>query len=75
MTLLDQGVAAPGQPDGVRHRAVVHQAAGMVMIQLDASIEEALLVLRSTAYAEGIPISALATAVVDGRRRITKEQP
>ena len=75
MALLDQGPAPPEQPDDLRHRAVVHQAAGMVMIQLDSTIEDALLVLRSTAYAEGTPISELATAVVDGRRRLTKEQP
>ena len=83
-TLLDLETWAEDQT-GSRHTdqnggitvgtAQLHQAAGMVMIQLDASIEEALVVLRSTAYAEGIPINALATAVVDGRRRITKEQP
>ena len=71
--LLDAGVAPPGQGDDVRHRAVVHQAAGMVMIQLDVTIDEALVVLRSTAYAEGTPINELATEVVGGRRRITKE--
>jgi hypothetical protein len=74
MALLDGGVIPAEQPDQVRHRAVVHQAAGMVMVQLDTSIEEALLLLRSTAYAEGIPINGLATDVVDGRRRLTKEQ-
>jgi AmiR/NasT family two-component response regulator len=68
-------MAPPEQGDDLGHRAVVHQAAGMVMIQLDVTIDEALLVLRSTAYAEGIPINELATEVVDGRRRITKEQP
>lgn len=75
MTLLDDGVAPPDQVDETRHRAVVHQAAGMAMIQLDVTIEEALLVLRSTAYAEGTPINELATSVVDGRRRFTKESP
>jgi hypothetical protein len=75
MALLDQTPTAPEQPDDQLHRPVVHQAAGMVMIQLDSTIEEALLVLRSTAYAEGIPLNELATAVVDGRRRLTKEQP
>ena len=44
------------------------------MIQLDATIEEALVVLRSTAYSEGTPINLLAIEVVGGRRRLTKEQ-
>jgi hypothetical protein len=75
MTLLDGGVESPEKSDDMQHRAVVHQAAGMVMVQLDVTIEEALVVLRSTAYSESTPINELATAVVDGRRRLTKEQP
>lgn len=74
LALLDDGVPPSEDLDHVHHRATVHQAAGMAMIQLDVSIEEALLVLRSTAYAEGISINELATALVDGRRRLTKEQ-
>jgi ANTAR domain len=75
MVLLDGGASPLEDPDPLRHRAVVHQAAGMVMVQLDVSIEEALVVLRSTAYAEGLPINELAAAVVGGRRRLTKEHP
>lgn len=75
VSLLDNEAAPLDRVDGLGHRAVVHQAAGMAMIQLDATIEEALLVLRSTAYAESTPINELATEVVGGRRRLTKEQP
>jgi AmiR/NasT family two-component response regulator len=46
----------------------------MVMMQMDLSIEEALLVLRATAYAEGTSINELAAALVDGRRRFAREQ-
>jgi hypothetical protein len=52
---------------------VVHQAAGMVMGQLDGSIEEAMVRLRATAFAEALPLNELATEVVNGRRRIVKE--
>ena len=75
VALLDDGVAPPDVADDMRHRATVHQAAGMAMVQLDVSIEEALVILRSTAYSEGTPINELAAAVVDGRRRLKKEQP
>ncbi len=52
---------------------IVHQAAGMVMGQLDSSIEEAMVRLRATAFAEGLAINELAADVVNGRRRILKE--
>ncbi len=52
---------------------IVHQAAGMVMGQLDSSIEEAMVRLRATAFAEGLNINELAADVVNGRRRILKE--
>jgi hypothetical protein len=52
---------------------IVHQASGMVMGQLDSSIEEAMVRLRATAFAEGLTIHELAADVVKGRRRILKE--
>lgn len=52
---------------------VVHQAAGMVMGQLDSSITEAMVRLRATAFAEGLSIEELAADVANGRRRIVKE--
>ena len=51
----------------------VHQAAGMVMVQLDVSAAEALAVLRATAFAEGVPLSDLARDVVLRRRRLSGE--
>lgn len=54
---------------------IVHQAAGMVMGQLGSSIEEAVVTLRATAFAEGVSINELAADVVNGRRRIVKERP
>lgn len=43
------------------------------MGQLDSSIEEAMVRLRATAFAEGRTINELAANVVNGRRRISKE--
>lgn len=51
------------------HNLEVHRAAGMVMVQMGSSIEEAVLRLRATSFAEGVPIDALARAVVHGERR------
>jgi hypothetical protein len=51
------------------HNLEVHRAAGMVMVQAGSSIEEAVLLLRATSYAEGVPIDELARAVVRGERR------
>lgn len=53
---------------------VVHQAAGIVMVQLDSSIEEALVRLRASAYAEGRPVADLAADVVHRDLRFRKEQ-
>ena len=52
---------------------VVHQAAGVVMMQLDSSIEEALVRLRASAYAAGRPVADLAQDVVRGDIRFRKE--
>lgn len=53
----------------------VHQAAGMVMGQIDSTIEEALVRLRAAAFAEGLPVTDLAAEIVKGRRRFSKETP
>jgi len=78
-SLLD--LAAPtadlAQPDadgdGRRHRvapysfgAEVHQASGMVMIQLGVSIEVALARLRAYAFVQGRPVREIAREVVAG---------
>ena len=47
----------------------------MVIVQLDSSIEEALLRLRASAYADGRPVADLAADVVRGDLKLRKEQP
>lgn len=47
-------------------RAVVHQAAGMLMTQLGTSAGDALAVLRSHAFTSGFQLTDVARAVLDG---------
>jgi len=66
------------QPDGDGNRAThdnhrtysfgaeVHQASGMLMVQLGVSIEIALARLRAYAFAQGRPVSEIAREVVAG---------
>jgi hypothetical protein len=60
--------------DNTSYPLTVHRAAGMVMVQLDGTIEEAMVRLRATAYLEGMLVTALALDVLEGRRRFTKEE-
>ena len=52
----------------------VHRAAGMLTVQLDCGIEEALARLRGTAYAEGVTVHQIAAEVEEGSRCFLKEQ-
>ena len=51
----------------------VHQATGMVQVQLDVSIEDAFLMLRARAFASGRPLIDVAVDVVDRRLRFSPE--
>jgi GAF domain/ANTAR domain len=74
--LIDlQAGAAPGAlaaelQEGTRLRMVVHQASGMLSVQLEIPVRDALSRLRAYAYAENRPINDVARAVVDRRLRI-----
>ena len=50
--------------------AELHQASGMVMVQLGISIEAALARLRGYAFAHGIPLADVARAVIDRKLEI-----
>jgi hypothetical protein len=54
---------------------VVHQAAGMVSVQLAVSVPEALVRLRAHAFAVGKPINDVAAAVVGRDLRFGSERP
>ncbi|HET9733477.1 MAG TPA: GAF and ANTAR domain-containing protein [Acidimicrobiales bacterium] len=49
---------------------VVHQAAGMVSIQLDVSVEDALVRLRAHAFGVDRPVTDIAREVVERRLRL-----
>lgn len=58
----------PGEDNVRLYRAEVHQAAGMVSVQLNASVAEALVRLRATAYAEDLKLDDLARQVIARQR-------
>jgi hypothetical protein len=66
----DPGALAAGLSDTGSHRAEVHQASGMLSVQLGVSIAEALVRLRGHAYAIGRPIDQVAADVVARRLRL-----
>jgi hypothetical protein len=51
------------------HRAVVHQATGMIAVQIDADVDEALVRLRARAFSADRPIQDVAEEVVTGQLR------
>ncbi len=50
-------------------RAVVHQATGMIAVQIDSHVEEALVRLRAHCFAADRPIREVAEDVVTGKLR------
>lgn len=55
------------------HQAQVHQATGMIMVQLDVTIEQAYVLLRARAFSTGRPLHDVATDVVERRLRFSPE--
>ena len=48
-------------------RAKIHQATGMVIAQLKVSPDDALILIRAHAYAQGTTVAAVASALVERR--------
>jgi len=78
-TVLEiQANTAPGAVAGqfeasIEHRAVVHQASGMVSAQLGIPVADALARIRAYAYAEDAPINDVARRIVDRDLRLDEE--
>lgn len=70
---LRPDVETHGQGTGGRYDSVVHQAAGMVKVQLDVPIADALARLRAAAFGEGLAIDDLAKQVVGRQRRFLRD--
>jgi ANTAR domain len=83
MLLLD--TAAGVQPDtaelawqhddATANQAVVHQATGMILVQLGVTAEAAFARLRGYAYAHNRSLGEVAREVVDRRLRFTPDPP
>jgi GAF domain-containing protein len=74
-----QESAGTGRSDdldaAIRHRAELFQAQGMIMVQLGVPLAEAMVRLRSHAYAQNRRLDELARDVVAGRIRFIPEAP
>ena len=76
--LVLQANAPPGQlaaelEAGADFQYVVHQASGMVAVQLDVSVAEALMRLRAYAFGNGRPLTEVARDVVARTLRFDAE--
>jgi GAF domain-containing protein len=67
---VERGVLLAGLP---MRRAQIHQAAGMLSVQLGVGVEEALVRLRAHAFAEGRPVIDVARDVVNRRLRLASD--
>jgi ANTAR domain/GAF domain len=72
---------APAQPDANRevddvvvyYRAEIYQASGMIMAQLNCTIDEAMARLRAYAFARNLPLQDVARQVVDRKLRFDQD--
>jgi hypothetical protein len=69
------GPAVDGSDAGLAYQPRVHQATGMVMVQLGGTIEQAFLLLRARAFSTGRPLNDVAVDVVERRLRFSSEDP
>lgn len=60
----------PGLYGGTDLRALVHQAAGMVSVQLDCPVDDALELIKAHAFAEGTSAQAVAARITRGELRL-----
>jgi transcriptional regulator with GAF, ATPase, and Fis domain len=73
---LQAGASTDSLAQGLQvddHRAVLHQATGMVAVQLDSPVSDALVRLRAHAFATGRPIDEVAADVVERRLRFDRD--
>jgi hypothetical protein len=68
------GTLATDLDDAVAYRAEIHQAAGMVSVQLAIPVAEALLRLRAHAFADGRPLRDVASEIVARRLRLNDDR-
>ena len=69
------GGLAPELEESLAYRAEIHQASGMVAVQLGIAPSEALLRIRGHAFAHDLPVRAVATEIVARRLRLDDDRP
>jgi hypothetical protein len=69
------GAPGPGWAAPATYRAEVHQATGMISVQLTVDLAEALVRLRAHAYAQDRLVAHVADDVVAGRLRFDQLEP
>jgi ANTAR domain len=74
-TVAEWSQPRPGWASPATHRPEVHQATGMISVQLGVSLAEALVRLRAHAYANDQPLSEVAANVVARRLRLEDSTP
>ena len=65
-TITADGDLDSGVSDSLRGRAPIHQAQGMVMVDLGVTLAEALSQMRARAFARNITLLELAYEVIAG---------
>jgi hypothetical protein len=55
--------------NAAEHLAVVHQASGMIAVQLGSTVQDALVRLRARAFSDGVGVDDVARLVVARRLR------
>lgn len=60
----------PGLYGGTDQRVVVHQAAGMVSVQVGCAVKDALELVKARAFSEGLPVHTVAERIVRGDVRL-----
>lgn len=70
---VPDGDLAPGFDVAVAYRAQIHQASGMVTVQLQIPPDEALARIRAYAFAHDRPVDAVAADIVHRRLRLTDD--
>jgi GAF domain/ANTAR domain len=68
------GVLAEGLQDVVAYRAQIHQASGMVALQLRVPVAEALVRIRAHAFSNNQSIGAVAADIVARRLRLSDDR-
>ena len=68
------GTLAADLDEVVAYRAEIHQASGMVSVQLQIPVAEALLRVRAHAFADGRPLGVVAGDIVARRLRLADDR-